>query len=273
MDRPKVAPDHDLAVGAAEELLRQHRDRERFAALPPPWEINDAAFAYAVQAVLVDRLQALRGTGTCGYKIALTTPAMRRMVGFHDSISGRLLSDRVLPSGATIHAADFGRLLIEFEIAFQLGADLPVREEPWTREAIRPYVACAFPALEVADDRHADYDALAESILTLAADNAWNEGLVLGPPVSGLTAGDLLGAIGVASIDGREVGRGTGADVLGHPLDALAWLARHLQARNLSLRAGDLVTTGSLVPSKFPAPGNEVSFEVSGIGSVSLRVR
>ena len=273
MDRPQAAPDHDLAVAAAEELLRQHRDKEQFAALPPPWEIRDAAFAYAVQGVLVERLQALRGTGSCGYKIALTTPAMRRMVGFHDSISGRLLADRVLPSGAAIHAGDFGRLLIEFEIAFQLGNDLPAREEPWSREAILPYVACAFPALEVADDRHADYDALGSSILTLAADNAWNEGLVLGAPVDGLTAGDLLAATGVASIDGREVGRGTGADVLGHPLDALAWLAEHLQERNLSLKAGDLVTTGSLVTSKFPAPGTEVSFEVSGIGSVSLQVR
>ena len=125
----------------------------------------------------------------------------------------------------------------------------------------------------MADDRHADYDALAASILTLAADNAWNEGLVLGPPVTGLTAADLLAAIGVAAIDGREVGRGTGADVLGHPLDALAWLAGHLQARNLSLRAGDLVTTASLVTSKFPVPGNEVSFDVSGIGRVSLQVR
>ena len=264
---------HERAAAAAEELLRQHRHKERFAALPSPWEVRDPGFAYAVQGILVERLQALRGTSCCGYKIALTTPAMRRMVGFHDSISGRLLADRVLPSGATIHASDFGRLLIEFEIAFQLGADLPPRREPWSREAILPYVACAFPALEVADDRHADYDALGSSILTLAADNAWNEGLVLGAPVDGLTAGDLLAATGVASIDGREVGRGTGADVLGHPLDALGWLAEHLQERNLSLKAGDLVTTGSLVTSKFPAPGTEVSFEVSGIGSVSLQVR
>ena len=273
MDRPKLAPDHDLAVAAAQELLRQHRHKERFAALPPPWQIRDTAFAYAVQGVLVERLEALRGTGSCGYKIALTTPAMRRMVGFHDSISGRVLADRVLPSGATVHAGDFGRLLVEFEIAFQLGDDLPARSEPWTREAILPYVACAFPALEVADDRHADYDELAASILTLAADNAWNEGLVLGPPVSALSVAALLEATGVARIDGREVGRGTGADVLGHPLDALAWLAGHLQERNGTLRAGDLGTTGSLVTSKFRQPGNEVGFDVSGIGTVSLQVR
>lgn len=264
---------HDRAIAAAEELLRQHREKARFAALPPPLEVDDPAFAYAVQSELVDRLQAGRGTVTCGYKIALTTPAMRAMVGFHDSISGRLLADRVMPSGATLQAADYGRLLIEFEIAFQLGADLPARDGPWTRAAILPYVACAFPALEVADDRNADYGELAASILTLAADNAWNEGLVLGAPVSGLTAEELHDAVGVASIDGVAVGRGTGADVLGHPLDALGWLARHLQGRGLALRAGDLVTTGSLVTSKFPQAGNRVAFEVSGLGSVSLQVR
>jgi 2-keto-4-pentenoate hydratase len=274
MDPPDAAsPPRPSAVLAAEELLRQHRAGERFAALPSPWEIGDAAFAYAVQAELVGQLQSMRGTRACGYKIALTTPAMRRMVGFHDSISGRLLADRVVGSGAAIRAGDFGRLLIEFEIAFQLGSDLPARAEPWTRDDILSHVDCAFAALEVADDRNADYATLATSILTLAADNAWNEGLVLGPPVKGLTPPDLLAAIGVARIDGREAGRGTGSDVLGHPLDALAWLADHLQARGLGLRAGDLVTTGSLVTSKFPQAGNRVEFQVDGLGSVSLNVR
>ena len=260
------------AAGAAGELVRQHRAKERFAALPAPWTVDDEAFAYAVQDCFVRELERLRDTRACGYKIALTTPAMRQMVGFHDSISGRLLQDQMYASGSTIRAADHRHLLIEFEIAFRMAADLPHADEPWHRDSVLPYVACAQPALEIADDRDADYRQLAGSILTLAADNAWNQGLVLGEPVTGSSAAQLAAASGVATIDGREVGRGTGADVMGHPLDALAWLANHLQQRGLLLAAGDVVTTGSLVTSKFPRAGNTVGFDIDSLGSVSLHV-
>lgn len=261
------------AESAAAELVRQHRHKERFTALQAPWQVDDAAFAYAVQEEFVRQLERLRGTRTCGYKIALTTPAMRRMVGYHDSVSGRLLADQMLPSGSAVRASDYGRLLIEFEIAFQIATDLPAGGAPWSRQSILPYVACAFPALEIADDRNADYAGIAGSILTLAADNAWNQGLVLGAPVTTFTPDSLLAATGIASIDGEEVGRGTGADVLGHPLDALAWLAGHLQERGLALAAGHLVTTGSLVTSKFPVAGNTVDFRIDGLGSVRLVVQ
>jgi 2-keto-4-pentenoate hydratase len=262
----------EMAASAADELVRQHRERERFEALPEPWLIRDPACAYAVQEAYVRALERLRDTKTCGYKIALTTQAMRRMVGFHDSVSGHLFQDQIYPSGSTIRADDYGHLLIEFEIAFRMVSDLPPSAPAWTRDSILPYVACAYPALEIADDRRADYGDLAGSILTLAADNAWNQGLVLGDPVSSFTPEGLLSAVGIARMDGEEVGRGTGADVLGHPLDALAWLAGHLQERGLALKADHLVTTGSLVTSKFPTAGNTVDFRIDGLGSVALHV-
>ena len=261
-----------LAASAALELVRQHRHREHFAKLPQPWPIPEADTAYAVQSAFVRELERERGTQTCGYKIALTTPAMRRMVGFHDSVAGHLLQDQVLPSGSTVMARDYVHLLIEFEIAFRMARDVPASELPWTRETILPYVECAYPALEIADDRNANYADLASSILTLAADNAWNQGLVLGAAVTSFTPQSLVAARGVAFIDGVEAGQGTGADVLGHPLDALAWLANHLQHRGLKLAAGHLVTTGSLVTSKFPTAGSTVEFRVDSLGSVMLHV-
>jgi 2-oxo-3-hexenedioate decarboxylase/2-keto-4-pentenoate hydratase len=95
---------------------------------------------------------------------------------------------------------------------------------------------------------------------------------VLGAPVAAFTPQGLLAATGVARIDGEEAGRGTGADVMGHPLDALAWLANHVQQRGLDLAAGHLVTTGSLVTSKFPKAGSTVEFHVDGLGKVALNI-
>lgn len=263
---------HELAELAATELIRQHAERENFSPLKAPWQPGEEKAAYAVQDAYVRQLEKQRRTKTCGYKIALTTPTMRQMVGFANSISGRLFADQMLQSGTAVYARSYGRLIIEFEFAFGMAADVPKAATPWTANTIMPYVGLVYPALEVADDRNADYATLNQAILTLIADNAWNQGLVLGKPVTSFTSERLANAEGVVRIDGMEVGRGAGRDVMGHPLRALAWLANHLQARNRSLSKYDLVTTGSLVASKFPVAGNRIEFSIGGFGEIALSI-
>lgn len=262
----------DPARAAATELVRQHARRESFSPLAGELAPENAKAAYRTQDAYVEQLREQRRTSLAGYKIAITTPAMRDLVGFQDSVAGRLLSDQMHRSGATIHASDYVRLIVEFEIAFEMTRDLPPTDRPWTGATILEHVACAYPALEIADDRQADYPSLKEAVLTLIADNAWNQGLVLGAPVKDLDAASLQALEGIAFIDGREVGRGTGRDVLGHPLDALAWLANHLVARGLPMKAGDIVTTGSLVKSQFPMAGSRIAFRLPGFGEVKLAV-
>jgi 2-keto-4-pentenoate hydratase len=260
------------AQAIAIELLRQHATREPFCGMAGALAMLDPNAAYEAQDAYVALLLLSRQTHLRGYKIALTTPAMREMVGFHDSVSGRLFADQCLPAGQSIAASSYVRLIVEFEIAFEMAHDLPAPSPPWSGTSILEHVACAYPALEIADDRGADYASLNQSILTLIADNAWNQGLVLGDPVRQLEHDMLRDVVGIASIDGKEVGRGTGKDVLGHPLDALAWLANHVQARGLSLKQGDIVTTGSLVKSQFPTAGNRVLFSLPGFGKVGVEV-
>lgn len=264
--------DPATAHAAAAELVRQHAQGETFRALAGSFAPASAESAYRIQDAYVALLLEQRRTSPAGYKIAITTPAMRDMVGFQDCVSGRLLRDQLHRSGDSVKAGDYGRLIVEFEIAFRMADDLPPAPAPWTGASILEHVACACPALEIADDRGADYAGLKSAVLTLAADNAWNQGLVLGEPVTGLGADFLQAVEGVAFIDGREVGRGTGRDVLGHPLDALAWLANHLNGRGLAMKAGDIVTTGSLVKSQFPVAGNRIAFRLAGLGEVHLAV-
>lgn len=246
---------------AAAELRRQHRQREHFGGLEYPAAIPDASTAYAVQAGWVALRCLELGTDCVGYKIALTTQAMQDMVGYADSISGRLLNALVQPGPCTLRAQDYGRLALEFEIAFVMADDLPAPDLPWDRR-IAAHVKEARPAMEVVDDRSANYGTLSQHILTLIADNAWNAGLVLGEPLVGIDLQRLDQITGVALIDGQEVGRGAGSDVLGHPLDALAWLANHLQARGHRLQKGDIITTGSLVKTQFPRSPSAVSWRL-----------
>jgi 2-oxo-3-hexenedioate decarboxylase/2-keto-4-pentenoate hydratase len=103
---------------------------------------------------------------------------------------------------------------------------------------------------------------------TLVADDFFAAGCVLGNPVTRSASPDLLTVVGRARINGDEVGQGTGADVLGHPHHALAWLANHLAANDKSLRAGEIVLTGSLVKTAWLNAGDAVVMELEGLGRV-----
>ena len=103
---------------------------------------------------------------------------------------------------------------------------------------------------------------------TLIADDFFAAGCVLGPSVPRSSVPDLKAVKGRALVNGEEVSQGTGADVLGHPHNALAWLANHLAAEGKSLHAGQLVLTGSLVKTLWLKAGDKVRMELDGLGVV-----
>ncbi len=273
--RQRVKSDVPRIERAGEWLFEAHRARASFTPMPADLAPRDADEAYAIQSEYVGMRAASLGPVT-GYKIALTTPAMRAMVGLNDSIAGDMMEKTILrsraDSGARVRAADYVRLIVEFEIGVELAEDLPAIGAPYNRESVANAVAALMPALELADDRNADYRILPGRALMLIADNAWNEGAVLGEPVRDWRSIDLAALQGLASINGKNVGTGHGRDVMGHPLDALAWLANNLSARGLGLWRGDVVITGSLVTSKFPKAGDLVRFDAGALGSVQLQV-
>jgi 2-keto-4-pentenoate hydratase len=252
-------------------LYEAHRARDRFAPLPADLAPRSATEAYAIQSEYVGMRAATLGQVT-GYKIALTTPAMRAMVGLDDSIAGDMLEETIRRGSTSVRAADYVRLLVEFEIAVAMAEDLPAIGAPYDRQRVAQAVAAVMPALELADDRNADYSILPANPLMLVADNAWNEGAVLGDPVRDWQGVDLAALRGVAKINGQNAGEGHGRDVMGHPLDALAWIANNLASRGLGLWRGDVVITGSLVTSKFPQAGDRVRFDAGALGAVELHV-
>ena len=151
----------------------------------------------------------------------------------------------------------------------RLARDLAPSEAPFTAEWVAEAIDAYHPAIEIVDDRYVKWETMGAP--TLVADDFFAAGCVLGPPVPRSAAPDLLGVTGRALVNGVEAGRGTGADVLGHPHHALAWLANHLAADGKGLRAGEIVLTGSLVKTAWLDAGGEVMMELSGLGSVGAR--
>jgi 2-keto-4-pentenoate hydratase len=254
---------------AARALLDAHQRRARYEALPAAIRPRSLDQAYAVQAafqgLLVPRCGAI-----AGYKIALTSRAMQDFVGIHHPLWGAIFADRIHASPAALSHAGFVHLGIECEIAVRLDRDLPAVGAPYGEAAVADAVAAAMPAFELVEDRNADYQAL--DAFGLVADNAWNAGIVLGPPIADWRARDLGSLQGSLLLNDAPAGAGHGRDALGHPLKALTWLANGLAARGLHLARGMVVMTGSIVTTKFLKSGDRARFVLDGLGEADLRV-
>ena len=193
---------------------------------------------------------------------------MQQYLDIPHPCGGGVFAKGVFDSGASLSAKDFVRVGVECEIAARLGRDLALTEEPFTAEWVAESIEAYLPAIEIVDDRYVKWETMGAP--TLVADDFFAAGCVLGAPVARAAAPDLLDVIGRAVINGVEVSRGTGADVLGHPHNALAWLANHLAASGKGLRAGQIVLTGSLVKTVWLDAGDSVTMELSGLGTVQV---
>ena len=254
---------------AARFLHEAHRARASYQPMPDAFAPRDINEAYDIQEAFQELLKPERGL-IVGYKVALTTAVMQKMVGFGHPCSGAIFASGVHHSPATIKGSDFVHLGTECEIAVLLSRDLPANAAPYGVNSVSEAVAALMPAFELVDDRGADYSDL--FFLGVAADNAWNAGIVLGEPVTDWQGIDLVAASGAMTINGQPAGEGKGGDVLGHPLEALAWLANNLAERGKSLQKDMIVMTGSIVSTKFLDRGDEVHFGIDTLGEVRLTV-
>src|SRR5882757_3095395 len=194
----------DRVLAAAKAIATARRSCAPLKALAKDVVPRDEAEGYQVQRALHDLLRAQVGS-LVGYKIGCTSVVMQEYLGIPHPCGGG-----------------------ECEIAVRLKRNLGASEAPFTAEWVAEAIEAYHPAIEIVDDRYVKWETLGAP--TLVADDFFAAGCVLGAAVPRNTAPDLLQVTGRALINGKEVGRGTGADVLGHPHNALAWLANHLAA-------------------------------------------
>jgi 2-keto-4-pentenoate hydratase len=257
---------------AAQLLLEQHARGLRFCALPDSCEPRDDADAYAIQEAL-RRLRAPQLGATAGYKVALTSAVMQNMLRYFSPFAGPLHANLIHQSGVQLDHTQYGRLCIECELAAVLGTSLRSSNAPYSREQIADAVDTIAPALELVDDRNADYGTISQLVLTLIADNAWNAGIVLGPALKDWRHLDLAALHGTVIVNGKTTGDGRGRDVLGHPMEALRWLVNTISSQGKDIERGMVVMTGTMISTQFVKPGDNLSFSVDEIGTVQISVR
>src|SRR6201994_4687504 len=255
----------DKILAAAQAIATARRNRAALKALPAGAAPVDEMAGYRVQRAVHDLLLPVTGA-LVGYKIGCTSKVMQQYLNIPHPCGGGVFARGVHTSGVSLRAADYVRVGVECEIAVKLARDLPAAAAPFTDASVAEAIEAYLPAIEIVDDRYEQWETLGAP--TLVADDFFAAGCVLGAPVVRTALPDLLSVNGRALINGEEAGRGTGADVLGHPHHALAWLANHLAEQGRGLHAGQIVLTGSLVKTVWLKPGDHVVMELDGLGRV-----
>ena len=263
--------DDQRRTDAARILVQQRRSLTPIEALPEPLRPRDEAEGYALQGE-VARLLVDAGLGrVVGHKIGCTTSVMQSLLGIPNPCAGTIHEMGVLRGSALLPRSRFVKLGIECEIAVELAQDLEPEETPCDRDSVAAAVGAVMAAIEIVDDRYRDYRAL--GVPTLIADDFFHSGCVLGERVTDWRRLDLATLTGVTRIDGMEAGRGRGALVMGHPLQALAWLANARAMHGLEpLRAGEFVLLGSVVATRWLNAGEHARVEIDALGALELSV-
>lgn len=252
---------------AAAWIAARRRDGRSLADLPPALKPADEEAGYRVQAAVLVEMAPVWGA-LVGWKIGVTTAQMQAYLGLAAPIAAAMPARLRRAPGAAIASADHCRIGIECEIAMVLRA--PLGGGATIDDAARA-VGAVHPAIELVDDRYGgDYAGF--GVPAIVADSAFHAGFVLGAEAALWRRLDLATVRGLTRANGKIIGEGVGADVMGHPMASLAWLANRLAALGQRLEPGQIVMTGSLPLPYWAKPGDAVEVTLEGLGTVALSI-
>ena len=256
---------------AAQWLCQARLQAEGVVDCPHAASLHGEDDGYAVQERLHDALAAAGLGQLVGYKIGCTNPAVQRLIGVPEPAYGGLMAANRHDTGATFRLDRFQKPGVECEIAMWLADDLGPAGAPFDKAAVSSHVAACSVAMEIVDNRYDDFRTAPLGLMI--ADDFFQAACVVGPRIKDWRALDLAELNGWTHAGGEPVGTGKGHEVMGHPLQALAWLANRLAERGRALKAGQLVLTGSIVSPYWVAAPGEVSVEVEALGRVDAAFR
>lgn len=256
-----MTPQNSLAQ-VAEDLLAAYSTGN--AVQPPRETISglDLDGAYRIQK-LQEEAFVEAGRKVVGRKVGLTSLAMQEQLGVDSPDFGFFTDDLVFDNGADIEVSRFISPKVEPELAFILGADLAADA---TIEDVYAAVKSTHLAVEIIDSRVRDWDI---RLVDTVADNASCGAVILDHTPIDISLDDLPEVSARMSIDGTLAGSGTGADVMGHPLAPLHWLAGVLGDQGVPLKAGDVVLTGSFCGAAPVIAGQNVEVDYGPYGRLS----
>lgn len=237
----------------------------------PPAPPRDLAEAYRLQFSMERMLADEKGFVPIGWKIGATNAGARKNFGLQDQFLGRLYRQMTAASPARLPAAPGFYRAYEAEFVIELAADLDAARAPVDAAAVRAATRAVGCAIEMVGG----YIQLAppHGVASLIADFGGCARWIQGPMTPSFADLDLDAATVAFSLDGEPKAEGKGANVDGGPFGATAWLANALAKMGRSLKAGDLVTTGTAIaPVPYAGDGKTAVADFGALGKVEVTI-
>jgi len=259
---------NEASLQAASNLLHEHWMRGALIpALPVDIRPTTREEGYAIQA----RLEAQSRSPIYGWKIAATSAAGQTHINVDGPIAGRILAERVVPCAGVVPAGPNHMAVAEVEFAFRMGRDLEPRPQAFSVAEVLDAVDTLHVAIEIPDSRYEDFAQVGAP--QLIADNACAHYFVAAEAsTADWRAIDLVTHRVVGRIEGKLEREGSGANVLDDPRIALTWLANELSSLGITLRKGQMVTTGTCVPPMPISSGDLVTADFGSLGTATVRI-
>lgn len=250
-----------------DELYAALRARRTLPPLTERWPEITIDDAYHISLRMVGRRIEGDGERIIGKKIGVTSPAVQEALGVFQPDFGYLTDKMQYPNGGAMPVStELIQPRAEGEIAFVLNKDL--KGPGVTNQDVLEATEAVAPCFEVVDSRIKDWNV---KIQDTVADNASCGLFVLGDDRADPKGLDFPGLHMRVYKNGALLSEGRGSAALGSPVNSVCWLANTLGEYGITLNAGDIVLSGSLVPLEPVVAGDEMRLEVDGIGTASVR--
>ena len=224
--------------------------------------------AFAIQ----DAVAKAGGLPRGGWKVGSTSIAMMKKFGATEPAPAPMYRQDCLDSPATLKVFAAHNPMVEAEIAFRLGKDLPARATPYTPDEVAAAVDGVAPCFEVVGSRLTT-GMLTSGRLLLLADNGANIGFVAGKWIADWRGIDLAKVALTMSVNGKQVSDGIGEKAMGNPFNVMAWIANHLSKRGYGMHKGEVVSSGSLSSQAFVHDGDVADADFGALGKVTVTIK
>lgn len=252
--------DENIIAGFAEA----RRTEVPLGALPEP-DPPDMNRAFALQCAVTAAL----GWTQIGWKIGCTSKRAQIALNASGPFPGTMFSNRLYQSGDHFPSSAANKRVVEPEVAFTMAKSLPPRGHPYSVDEVIVAMASTHAAVEIVNPRTPN--GFGDAVPWFIVDGGLNEGIVLGAARKVLSREQFAALNAEVTWNGRQMTGGTGANALGGGDLALAWLANHLNEKNIGLKEGDIVTTGVITEFFSAGLGDHIEARFEGLGTVTVR--
>jgi 2-keto-4-pentenoate hydratase len=228
----------------------------------------DKDTAYRIARMVEEEL----GWQVVGWKIAAAKEEMQKQLRTDSPIYGRVFAPGLKPSPASVEHARQLSPIPEVEYMARLGVDLPPRAKAYTVEEVTEAVTSLHPGIELAECRFVHDDRF-PPLPAILADGAGSGTVCYGPAIADWKKRDIAGQEVTLSCNGVVRRKGTAAAALDHPMVPLTWLANELSRTGIGMKAGQMISTGTLTGMLRPKAGETYVADFGPFGQVSASYR